>query len=164
MKDKFKTRLKQVLLISLFFWLFFILFQLLKTALLAEYDIQYYFFGKALVAALVIGKVVALTDHTNIIKKFDHKPKIYSVLFRTMVYMLAYVIFSFFEILIKRLFHGAAFSEALLAPFQKMSSKFYLVELFVYLLAFLLFNIFWVIRNYIGGEKLFRLFFKKETL
>ena len=82
---------------------FFIVFQLLaftRALILQGYGIQVSTFLKAAIAALIVGKVVLLTDLLPMINRFPNKPLIYNVVWKTFIYMVAAIIVRYVEHLI----------------------------------------------------------------
>jgi len=82
---------------------FFIVFQLLaftRTLILKGYGIQVSTFLKATIAAIIVGKVVLLTDLLPMINRFPNKPLIYNVVWKTFIYMVAALLVRYVEHLI----------------------------------------------------------------
>jgi hypothetical protein len=82
---------------------FFIVFQLLaftRSLILKGYGIQASTFLKATIAALIVGKVVLLTDLLPMINRFPNKPLIYNIVWKTFIYMVAAVLVRYVEHLI----------------------------------------------------------------
>jgi len=157
-----KRELKEILAISSTFYVLFVLFLLMKKAVLAGYDIPLLAFGTALVGALIIGKVVLIFDKLPLTKKMDHLPKINRVIFRSLIYICGYVIFSLLEHLVKGLIGGENFSQAGIHAVHFLGELHFLTSLVAIFIAFLFFNTFWVIRNHYGPKELYKLFFKKS--
>lgn len=161
-EPKWKKELKEVLAISSVFFVLFVLFLLMKRTLLDDYDFNFYVLSTALVGSLIIAKVVLIFDLLPITKKMDHLPNIYRVFFRSLIYILGFVIFTFLEGLVKELIDGAAFSEAMSAAFHELYTPAEITTLVSVFIAFLFFNTFWVIRANLGPAALYDMFFKKK--
>jgi len=161
-ESKLKKELKQILAISATFFVMFLLFMLLKKTMLAAYNIEFHAFGLALVGALIIAKVVLLVDLLPLTKRMDNHSNIYSVLFRSFIYLVGFTIFTLLEHFVKGLIGGDNFSQAWVHSFHHIGSVKFIVGLVSIFIAFLIFNAFWVIRNHYGPKSLYNLFFKRE--
>ncbi|WP_430816874.1 hypothetical protein [Carboxylicivirga sp. RSCT41] len=161
-KSAFIKEFKEVLAISVFFFICFLVFVLLKKAFLIEYDIKYQGFLSAAFGALVLGKVVVILDHLSVTKKLDHLANIYRVLFRSLIYLLGYIAFTFLEHGIMGLIHGEGLLEALGSNLHHTISMEGLATMVVLFLTFFIFNAFWVIRSHLGPQNLYALYFSKE--
>lgn len=157
-----KRELKEVLAIASVFFVIFILCMLMKKALQDDYTFNFIVIGTALVGSLIIAKVVLIFDLLPVTKKVDHLPNIYRVFFRSLVYLLGYVIFTFLEQLIKGLIDGSDFLASSKLAFHELGELTYITSLVGIFVAFLFFNTFWVIRAKYGPVALYALFFKKE--
>jgi len=158
-----KRELREVLIISSTFYVLFVLFILLKKAFLAQQDIQLHAFGSALIGSLILGKVVLLTDKLPLTRKMDRHPKIFSLIFRSFVYLVGYVLFVFLEHIVKGLIMGDGFSHSLSHAVHYLGGKVFVTSLVAVFIIFLFFNTFWVVRNHYGPRELYKIFFKKEV-
>lgn len=158
-----KRELKEVLAISSVFFVLFVLFLLMKRTLLDDYDVNFYIIGTALVGSLIIAKVVLIFDLLPVTKKMDHLPNIYRVFFRSLIYILGFVIFTFLEDSIKGLIDGKVFSAALKSAFHELYTPSSVTTFVSVFIAFLFFNTFWVIRAKVGPAALYDMFFKKDA-
>jgi hypothetical protein len=158
-KSELIKEFKEVMSISLFFFICFLLFVAIKKAFLAQYQIGYYGFGTAFFGALVMGKVVLLIDKLPVINSMDHKPNIYGVLFRSLVYEVGYILFSFVEHGIKGFITSISLRESFTHNYEHLVSIQGYTSLIVLFITFIIFNAFWVIRNHFGSDQLYRLYF-----
>jgi len=161
-EPKWKKELKQILAISSTFFVMFVLFMLLKKSMLAEYNVEFHAFGIALVGALIIAKVVLLVDLLPVTKRMDNHSNIYSVLYRSLIYLVGFTIFTLLEHFVKGLIKGDDFSQAWVHSFHHVTSVKFIINLVTIFIAFLIFNAFWVIRNHYGPKSLYKLFFKND--
>jgi hypothetical protein len=89
-----------------FFFVGFNLILFTKRLFLADYLIQYAGFLVATTGALIVGKVVLIADAIPFLRRFDHRPLIYPILFKTIVYSLLVFIARSIEALIHYLVQG----------------------------------------------------------
>ncbi len=68
-----------------------------KHLILKEYNVPFAGWGNALIGALIVGKVVLLTDMLPFINRFPDKPLMYNVAWKTLIYFLATMLFRYVE-------------------------------------------------------------------
>lgn len=82
-----KHELKEVGLVTLYFFLCFGIILTLKKLMLEGYHIEFYAFSTALVGALIVAKIVVLLGKTRAGSRFDaHHSLGAAVLYRTLIY------------------------------------------------------------------------------
>lgn len=74
---------------TIFFFIAFCLLALTQKLVLRQYDIPFQGVGMAVIGALLVGKVVLITDHFSFVNKFPHKPLLYNVIWKTIIYFSA---------------------------------------------------------------------------
>jgi hypothetical protein len=158
-----KRELKELLIISSVFFVIFLLLLFLKKVLLDDYKVDFYIVSTALIGSLIIAKVVLIFDLLPVTKKTDRLANIYRVLLRSLIYGVGYLIFTFIEHLIKGLIDGKTLSSAFETTLQQLSSNAFIVSFVGVMIAFVLFNSFWVVRATIGPAALYDMFFKKNA-
>lgn len=92
-----KREFLEVLPPTIFFFIGFSLIVVTKALTLAEYGIQFSGFAKAIVGALLVGKVVLVADKTRFVNRFPDKPLIYNTIWKTGIYLLATVVVRYVE-------------------------------------------------------------------
>lgn len=93
MIDKVKNEMKEVGLITLYFFVCFALFMIIKKLVLFQYSISFYGWSAAFIGALAMGKVVFLIDKAPIHQWLKHLKPIQEILFKALVYtFLVYVV------------------------------------------------------------------------
>lgn len=87
---RLKHELKQIGLVTLYFFFTFGVVLTLKKLLLADYQIQFYAMSAIVIGALVAAKIVVVLDKTRAGTRFDDTHPLWlSVLYKTVVYALA---------------------------------------------------------------------------
>ena len=83
-----KHELREVGLVTLYFFFCFGIILLLKKLFLAAYEIEYYAISVVIVGALVAGKIVVVLDHTPLGTRFAarHRPGV-AALLKSLVYL-----------------------------------------------------------------------------
>lgn len=95
--EKIKKELKLMAIITGYFFFCFIIFVVLKSLFLAQVNIEFYGLSAALFGAILMSKVVLLTGKTRLSKKFDNRPLLFEVLFKTLLFTLITMIVVFFR-------------------------------------------------------------------
>lgn len=85
-RSKLKEELASVALYTLFFGAWFAMFILLKTLILAEYEIRFSGLSAAFVGALILAKVVLLLEHVSLGEGIARRPAWLEVVVRTVLY------------------------------------------------------------------------------
>jgi hypothetical protein len=87
----------EVLPPTIFFFVAFQVISVTKMLMLREHGIPFSGFVMATVGALVVGKVVLITDKLRFVNKFPDKPLIYNVVWKTFIYVLAALLVRYAE-------------------------------------------------------------------
>ena len=99
-RQKLKHELRELIPVTVFFFVAFQLLAFTETMMLEQYGIRVSVFVTAAVGALVVAKVVLLADHLPLINRFPEKPLIYNVIWKTFVYFAASLVVRYVEHLI----------------------------------------------------------------
>lgn len=161
-KEKFKEEMRQIGIVSLYFFICFAMILLLKKLMLAEYDIKFFALSTAVIGALVVAKVVIILDHTSIGKRFEDHQVYVNVLYRSLVY-------SFFVgvvVLIEHAFEARHEAGSFMAGVKEVithgnEDKFWATFIFIFI-SFVGYNVISVISDHLGEGELRRLFFSRR--
>src|SRR5262249_27372456 len=99
--EKIKHEFEELVPVTLFFFLAFQLLALTDAMILRQYGIKISVFLGATFIALVVAKVVVITDHFRLVNRFPDKPLIYNVVWKTIIYFAAWMVARYLE----HLFH-----------------------------------------------------------
>lgn len=94
---------KRIIPVTLFFFVAFLLVHISTEKLTLDIKSTYTLMSIA-VAALIMGKVVFITDHLGITELFSHKPLIYNTFWKSLLYMISSMILRLVEHVIPALF------------------------------------------------------------
>ena len=162
-KESFLVKeMKELFAIAFVFYIIFLMFSILKMALLGQYDIDGYRLGAAVIGALIIAKVVLIFDHFRVSKKLEDYPKIITVFLKSGVYLIGFALFTILEHFIKGLIEGLSAGEAIIHALYYLGSLEFILTVAIVYISFLTFSTFWVIRNEYGPKSLYLLFFKRK--
>jgi hypothetical protein len=87
--QKLKHELRELIPVTVFFFLTFQLLALTQALMLEQFGIRASAFLTATVMALVVAKVVLITDHFALVNRFPDKPLSYNVAWKTAIYFIA---------------------------------------------------------------------------
>lgn len=107
-----KAEIMSLLGIALYFWVLFTLFAFHKAILNHDHDILLQL-GIALINSKLMAKVVFLGEHTRLNKKFETKPLIYTILFKSFVFSIILFFFRVLEEILIGMWNGKTAYEAL---------------------------------------------------
>ena len=133
---------------------------LLKTFVLQEYHIGFFGWSKVMVGALLLAKIVRWLDHIPLGSWIGGKPAWVEVGVRTVVYSFGLAVAMLLEAGLEGRKEHGGFIAAVAARREAASFPHILVNSICLTGAFLFYNILGVLRAYLGGGELFRLFLK----
>lgn len=143
---------------TIFFFIAFSLLTLTKYLVLQEYGIPFTGFAMAAIGALLVGKVVLITDHLKLVNKFPDKPLLYNVVWKGFIYFIGALVVRYLEHLLPFMVKHHSFIEANRHLFGELVwPHFWLVQMWLAVLLFLYCAIRELARA-IGREKVIRLF------
>ena len=142
--------------------LMFAAFTQYRRLLLAAHDIMYTNYWVAVIEALVLAKVIMVGDVLRLGRELEHKPLIYSTLYKTVVFSLFVGAFTIIEHVIKGLWNGKGFTGGLVDYFGKGTHEL-LAGCLVTFVAFIPFFAFRELSRVLGEGKIWNLFFRKRA-
>ncbi|PZN71849.1 MAG: hypothetical protein DM484_25465, partial [Candidatus Methylumidiphilus alinenensis] len=95
--NKLKHEFLSLLPPTIFFFITFSLMVVSKQLILKEYNVPFSGWANALIGALIVGKVVLLTDMLRFVNRFPDKPLMYNVAWKTSIYFIATMLFRYVE-------------------------------------------------------------------
>jgi hypothetical protein len=156
--EKLKHEFRLILPPTLFFLFAFLLLAITQRLIQREYGLPLSGFGSVVVGALLVGKIVLITDKLSLMNRFPDKPLLYNILWKSGIYFLAAFLARYVEHLFPLLREYGGFMEAnrrLLA--EVIWPHFWLIQMWVGVLFFL----YCALRELViavGREKVMRLF------
>jgi hypothetical protein len=158
--EKLKHEFRLVLPPTLFFLFAFLLLAITQRLIQREYGLPLSGFGGVVIGALLVGKIVLITDKLSLMNKFPDKPLFYNILWKSGVYFLAAFLARYIEHVFPLFREHGSFMEAhrhLLA--EVIWPHFWLIQMWVGVLFFL----YCTLRELViavGREKVIRLFLR----
>ena len=106
------SEFKQVLAIFLYLWVLFALFAYHDSILLAQHNIDYKPYGFAFINAFVLAKVMVVAEKFNIGGKLRHRPLVFPILYKSIIFAAILLAFEFLEKTVVGLIKGKVLSES----------------------------------------------------
>lgn len=161
-KSKVIHELYLFLIYTLFFTFFLSLFGTYKRLILKEYAISYIHYGFNFIEALILSKVLLLGQKFNLGARFEDKPLIYSVVYKTLIFSLFAFIFGiiehFFMGFIRKEKFGDLYKELIEINIDQIFASAVVMST-----VFFLFFAFFELARVLGEKKLIDLFFRRTS-
>ena len=154
------AQVKHALPPTIFFFVGFNLILWTKHLILQEHGVEFSGFFTAIVAALVVGKAVLVTDNLPFMRRFDGAPMIQPILFKSAIYWLCVLIVRLAEGVVHFVAAGgaiAAFGDYFVDHFSL--ARFLSIQIWLMVL-FLVYVTIHEVNDLFGDGELYRLFFR----
>jgi len=145
-----------------FLAVFLVAFAWYRRLILAEYHIQYLGYWAPVIEAAILAKVIMIGDALHMGRRFQNRPLAVTTLYRTVVFSVLVVLFSFAEHIIGAMIHGKRPAEGI-AEIANKGMDEVLAWCVVIFAAFLPFFALKEIERAFGVETVRGMFFRKHT-
>lgn len=154
------AQVKHVLAPTIFFFFGFNLILWTKRLILEEHGVQFNGFLTAILAALLVGKAVLVTDNLPFMRRFDGAPIIQPILFKSVIYWLCVLIVRLLERLVHFIIGGGSMVDFPSYLIQQFSwARFLSIQIWLMVL-FLVYCTVHELNTLFGDGELYRLFFR----
>jgi hypothetical protein len=162
--EKLKHEFHELIPVTVFFFVAFQLLALTERMILRQYGISTTVFVGATLTALVVAKVVVITDHFPLVNRFPEKPLIYNVVWKTLIYLAASIAAHYLEHFIRffRKTHDVAEANRQLFG-HIIWPHFWCVQIWCFILL-LIYCAFRELVRVLGRERIVRMFFHEAAL
>jgi hypothetical protein len=160
--SKIKVELYRFLIYASFLSLIFCALSTYKRLILGEYSISYLHYGYGLIQGLILAKIIVIGEMFRLGERFATKPLIIPTLYKTLIF----TIFVFFFALFEHFFTGYLKGKSSLQIYEEFLNHGLdeiLAKALLLFFVFILFFAFLEISNWLGGNKLIKLFFSKPS-
>jgi hypothetical protein len=154
------AQVKHALPSTIFFFVGFNLILWTKRLILQEQGVEFSGFFTAIVAALLVGKAVLVTDNLPFMRRFDGAPMIQPILFKSAIYWVCVLIVRLVEEIVHFVAAGgaiAAFGDHFVNHFSL--PRFLSIQIWLMVL-FLVYVTIHEVNELFGDGELYRLFFR----
>jgi len=112
LKERVLDSIKTFMQMFLYLWLVFGLLAVHQSIILSQYQIDYRSHGLAFFNALVFAKVMLIAEDLSLGDRFNEKPLIYPVLFKSLLFAIALICFHIVEHTLIGMWHGRSVAES----------------------------------------------------
>ncbi len=158
LKERAIEELKLFWLVALYLWVFLGMFTVYRRLIVAETGVTYLHYGIALFEALIIAKVMLIGKMFDFTRRFDDKPLIVPMLYKSILFGVFVLLFAAVERLVEGWLHGQGLLGGL-RELDALGSREIAARVLVLIAAFVPFFAFWEIGRVIGWQRLAALFF-----
>jgi hypothetical protein len=113
LKEKSFLELKRFMVIFLYLWVIFALLSIHESIIRAQHGLDYEEHTLAVINAFVFAKVLLLGEHFRLGTRFKHRPLIYPVLYKCLVFAVLLTSFHIVERIVVGVIQGKTLSEGL---------------------------------------------------
>jgi len=164
-KDKVKQvaylQLKEFVVVFLYLWVIFLLFDLQRAIVLERHHMEFTAFGFAVINALALAKFMLIAKEMNLADNFKEKPLIYPTVLKSFVFAILLTFLRILEEVVVHLFKGETFEQSLSALGDHNAKLVFAAGLimFVMLIPFFAFT---ELGRHFGEGRLGRLFLRSR--
>lgn len=160
-KAKAIEEFKTYWVIVFYLWLFLGSFTLYRRLVVAETGATYMHYGIALIEALIIAKVILIGRLFGFTRRFEDKPLIVPVLYKSILFGVLVFLFGVVERLVEGWFHEEDIA-AILQGIASIGSYEICARVLIIVVAFVPFFAFWEMGRVLGMRKLVTMFFSSQ--
>lgn len=161
LEERAVDELKRYAVITLYFWVLFVLFAAYKRMLLQENGISLWNQGFAIVNALIFGKVVLIGQALNLGRGLKEQALIWVVLGKSLIFTVALLLFHVVEEAIRAWFKDLPLSSAV-SDFGGGTWLGLLTYAAIFFVALIPFFAFQEVADVVGSDALWDLFFTRD--
>jgi hypothetical protein len=158
LKERVIEEFKAFWVIAFYLWIFLSAFTVYRRLVIAEMGFAYLHYGWALFQALVIAKVILVGSMFGFTRRFDHRPLIVPVLYKSFLFGLLVLAFGIVERVVEALAHKEGFAGAL-HRLTEMGADEVAARVLILIVALIPFFAFGELGRVIGLRKLAAMFF-----
>jgi hypothetical protein len=161
LKERAIEELKVFWIIAFYLWLFLGSFTIYRRLIIAETGFAYLHYGIAIIEALVIAKVILIGKMFGFSRRFEDRPLIVPVLYKSILFGILVVLFG----VVERLLEGLIHKEGLLGGIRRIAelgSDEFAARILILIVAFVPFFAFGEVGRVLGTERLAAMFFGKR--
>jgi hypothetical protein len=162
LKERVLESIKTFTQMFLYLWLVFGLLAIHQSIILSQYQIDYRSHGLAFLNALVFAKVMLVAEDLRLGDRFNDKPLIYPVLFKSLLFAITLICFHIVEHTLIGMWHGQSVAESL-SEIGANKLRGILSFSMIATVALIPFFILREISRTIGKDKFWSLFFRSRT-
>ena len=154
-----KHEIREVIPPTIFFLIAFHIVVIDRRLMLRQYGLPLASMAGATIGALLVAKVVLITDKFRFVNRFPQKPLMYNVVWKTAIYVVASLVVHYLEHLVPTWWHTGSLGVANRRLIEELVwPHFFAIQLWLVVLLFVYCALRELVRA-IGPEKVIELFF-----
>ncbi len=110
--QRITEEIKRFIGMTIYLWVVIGLFVLHEFVVLAQYKIDYRFYGFAIINAFVLAKVMLVAEDMHLGDRFKAKPPVYPILYKSVIFSVVFILAHIIEELIVNLVKNKPISES----------------------------------------------------
>lgn len=113
LKERAFTEFKRFVVIVLYLWVVFGLLSIHKSLVLSQRHLNYEEHTFAIINALVFAKVLLVGEEVHLGKRFENRPLIYPILYKSFIFSVVLISFHMIESAVVGKWHGQTLAESI---------------------------------------------------
>ena len=162
LSQRLREELRAFWLITFYLWIFLGSFTIYRRIVIEDSGASYLHYGVALIEALVIPKVILIGNFFGFTRRFDGRPLIVPVIYKSIVFALLVLLFAVVEHIVEGWFHKQSIQVSV-AKIVDLGARELAARVLLLVVAFLPIFACGEIGRALGGDKLLHLFFSGRT-
>jgi len=162
LKEKAKDQIRNFTVMFLYLWIVFGMLAIHESIILSEHQLSFQSHGLAVVNALIFAKVMLVAEDLHLGNRFNDKPLIYSVLFKSLLFGVTLICFHIIEDVGIGMWHGKTISDGISEIGVNKLGRMVSVGI-ISTVALVPFFILRDISRVIGEDKVWSLFFRRRN-
>ena len=114
LKERATEEFRRFIVIFLYLWVVFGLLSIHKSLVLAQSHLDYPEHAFAIINALVFAKVLLIGEHFHLATRFERRPLIYPILYKSFIFTVVLICFHVAESVIVGAWHGKTIADSFL--------------------------------------------------
>lgn len=162
-KDFLLRELAAVAFVTAYFLSWFVVVGVLKSLMLAQYNISYAAMSGAVIGALVLAKVVVVLDETKAGERFSERAALSHILYRSLIYTLVVLLVLLAEKVVEAMFDGATLMAAFDHAWEHSNRNHVITTTMLIGISLIFYNTFSVVNRALGDGGLMRVLRSPQT-
>jgi len=113
LKERAKDEIRNFTLMFVYLWVVFGVLAVHESIVLSQHQINYRFHGLAIVNALVFAKVLLVAEDLHLGRRFNDKPLVYSILFKSVLFGVTLICFRIVEHVLIGMWDGRTIAQSI---------------------------------------------------
>lgn len=161
LSQRLREEFRAFWMITFYLWIFLGSFTIYRRIIIDDSGASYLHYGVALIEALVIAKVILIGNIFGFTRRFDHRPLIVPVIYKSILFAFLVLLFAIVEHIVEGWFHKQSVQVSL-AKIADLGARELAARILLLVVAFVPIFACGEIGRTLGGQKLLHLFFSER--